>query len=195
MQLSTSSQISESKLNLLANDINSISYLTAFINANDQLEIETSNDDLQIKLRSPLGFIGTYDATTDPTSQSIVNQINASNIRSITATRVGSNIKITSSTNQLDIEEVTSGAMSRLGFTTNPVDVDSVTTIRDNINEALSNLPNTNATIVNRQIVITSDQSSIVLENVSGNPWNDIGIAVGTYNSSYWSNNKFCYRI
>ena len=184
--LSTSSQISESKLNLLANDINSISYLTAFINANDQLEIETSNDDLQISgtLRSPLGLLGTYDATTDPTSQSIVNQINASNISGITATRIGSNIKITSNTNQLDIEEVTSGAMSRLGFTTNPVDVDSVTTIRDNINEALSNLPNTNATIVNRQIVITSDQSSIVLENVSGNPWNDIGIAVGTYNSS-----------
>ena len=184
--LSTSSLISESKLNLMANDINAISYLTAFINSNDQLQIETSNDDLQISgtLRSPLGLLGTYDATDDPTSQSIVNQINASNISGISATRVGSNIKITSSTNQLDIQEVTTGAMSRLGFTTNPVDVDSVTTIRDNINEALSNLTNTNATIVNRQIVITSDQSSIVLENVQGNPWNDIGIAVGTYNSS-----------
>tara|TARA_B100001057_G_scaffold91069_1_gene87382 strand:+ start:16921 stop:25755 length:8835 start_codon:yes stop_codon:yes gene_type:complete len=184
--LASGSSLSESKLNLLAIDINAISYLTAFINANNQLEIETANDDLQISgtLRSPMGFLGTYDATDDPTAISIVNQINANNISGISATRVGSNIKITSSTNQLDIEEVTTGAMSRLGFATNPVEVDSVTTIKDNINEALLNLPNTNATIVNRQIVITSDQSSIVLENVSGNPWNDIGIAVGTYNSS-----------
>ena len=46
-------------------------------------------------------------------------------------------------------------------------------------------LSGTSATLnANRQIVITSDQASIVLENVSGNPWNDIGISVGTYNSS-----------
>ena len=80
-----------------------------------KLEIETTNDDLTIggTARASMGLLTTYDATTDPTSQSIVNQINASNISGITATRIGSNIKITSNTNQLDIEEVTSGAMSR----------------------------------------------------------------------------------
>ena len=58
----------------------------------------------------------------------------------------------------------------RISFATNPVDVDSATTIRDNINEALSTLSGTSATLnANRQIVITSDQASIVLENVSGN--------------------------
>ena len=188
--ITSGSSISDSKLNLLATDVNAISYLTAFINANNQLEIETANDDLQISgtLRSSMGFLGTYDATTDPTATSIVAQINAIGISGITATRRGSNIKITSNTNQLDIQEVTSGAMSRIGFTTNPVDVDSVTTIRDNIAEVLTDAGGTaRATVTvtaSRQIQITSNESSIVLENVSGNPWNDIGISVGTYNSS-----------
>jgi hypothetical protein len=188
--ITSGSSISDSKLNLLATDVNAISYLTAFINANNQLEIETANDDLQISgtLSSSMGFLGTYDATTDPTATSIVAQINAIGISGITATRRGSNIKITSSTNQLDIQEVTSGAMSRIGFVTNPVDVDSVTTIRDNIAEVLTDTGgNARATVTvtaSRQIQITSNESSIVLENVQGNPWNDIGIAVGTYNSS-----------
>ena len=185
--LTSGSSLIESKLNLLAQDINAVSYLTAFINANSQLEIETTNDDLTIggTARASMGLLTTYDATTDPTAASIVAQINARGITGISATKIGSNIKIVSNSNNLDITETTSGALSRLGFATNPVDVDSATTIRDNINEALSTLSGTSATLnANRQIVITSDQASIVLENVSGNPWNDIGISVGTYNSS-----------
>jgi hypothetical protein len=185
--IASGSSLIESKLNLLAQDINAVSYLTAFINANSQLEIETTNDDLIISgtARAAMGLLTTYDATTDPTAASIVAQINARGISGITATRIGSNIKIVSNTNNLDIVETTSGAMFRLGFATNPVDVDSATTIRDNINEALVNLTGTNATLnANRQIVITSDQASIVIENVSGNPWNDIGISLGTYNTS-----------
>ena len=170
--LTSGSSLIESKLNLLAQDINAVSYLTAFINANSQLEIETTNDDLTIggTARASMGLLTTYDATTDPTAASIVAQINARGITGISATKIGSNIKIVSNSNNLDITETTSGALSRLGFATNPVDVDSATTIRDNINEALSTLSGTSATLnANRQIVITSDQASIVLENVSGN--------------------------
>lgn len=185
--ISSGSSLNESKLNLLAQDINSVSYLTAFINSNDQLEIETANDDLQISgtARQPFGLLGTYDATSDPTATSIVAQINALGITGISAVKVGSNIKIISNTNSLDIEEVTTGAMSRLGYASNPVEVDSVTTIRDNINEVLTGLAGTYATInSNRQIVIISDQASIVLENENGNPWNDIGIGTGSYTSN-----------
>ena len=185
--ISSGSSLNESKLNLLAQDINAISYLTAFINSNDQLEIETANDDLQISgtARQPFGLIGNYDATSDPTATSVVAQINALGITGISAVKVGSNIKIISNTNSLDIEEVTAGAMSRLGYASNPVEVDPVTTIRDNINEVLTGLAGTSATInSNRQIVIISDQASIVLENENGNPWNDIGIGTGSYTSN-----------
>ena len=185
--ITSGSSLIESKLNLLAHDIDAISYLTAFINSNSQLEIETAKDDLTIggTVRAVMGLLTTYDATTDPTAGSIVAQINARGIVGVTALKIGSNIKIVSNTNNLDIVEITAGALFRLGFATNPVDVDSATTIRDNINEALVNLSGTNATLnANRQIVITSDQASIVIENLSGNPWNDIGIGIGTYNTS-----------
>ena len=109
----------ESKLNLLAQDINAVSYLTAFINAN-KLEIETTNDDLTIggTARASMGLLTTYDATTDPAA-SVVAQINARGITGISATKIGSNIKIVSNSNNLDITETTSGALSRLlGFAT-----------------------------------------------------------------------------
>ena len=137
-----------------------------------KLEIETTNDDLTIggTARASMGLLTTYDATTDPTGASVVAQIQCTWYnRRYQQQMIGSNIKIVSNTNNLDITETTSGALARLGFATNPVDVDSATTIRDNINEALSTLSGTSATLnANRQIVITSDQASIVLENVSG---------------------------
>ena len=76
--VTSGSSLIESKLNLLAQDINAVSYLTAFINANNQLEIETTNDDLTIggTARASMGLLTTYDATTDPTAASIVAQIN-----------------------------------------------------------------------------------------------------------------------
>ena len=83
------SSLIESKLNLLAQDINAVSYLTAFINANSQLEIETTNDDLTIggTARASMGLLTTYDATTDPTGASVVAQINARGITGISATK------------------------------------------------------------------------------------------------------------
>ena len=186
--ISSGSTLIESKLFLLSQDVNSISYLSSFINSNGQMEIRTTNDDLQIggSARLILGLDSSFDATSDPTAESITNQINALNITGVNAVKVGSNIKIISTTNELDVEEVSAGALFRLGFATNPVEINAVTTIRDNINEVLQgNVGNTVASInANRQIVITSDQASIVLENVSGNAWNDIGMATGAYNSN-----------
>ena len=74
-------------------------------------------------------------------NKNVVAQINARDITNISNKDFGSNIKIVSNSNNLDITETT-GALSRLGFATNPVDVDSATTIRDNINEALSIIGN-----------------------------------------------------
>ena len=65
-----------------------------------------------------MGLLTTYDATTDPTA-SIAAQINARGITGISASKIGSNIKIVSNTNNLDITETTSGALARLGFTSN----------------------------------------------------------------------------
>lgn len=193
MGVSTGSSYSSSKLERLAEDIDALSFVSADINSNQQLRITTLNDDLTLggSAFTDMGFPGnTFDATTDPTPTSVADQINAMSIPNISAKAVGDKIKIQSSSNDLAVAEVTAGAMFRLGFTTTTATVDSVQTIADNINEALQDVPNTQAQVSNRQILITSDQSSIAISNVSGNPWDDMGISEGTYTNVSTGNNS-----
>ena len=68
--ISSGSTLIESKLFLLSQDVNNISYLSSFINSNGQMEIRTTNDDLQIggTARLILGLDTSFDATSDPTA-------------------------------------------------------------------------------------------------------------------------------
>jgi hypothetical protein len=38
--------------------------------------------------------------------------------------------------------------------------------------------------VFDRRVLITSDESSIVLSDITGNAWDDLGIAVGTYSNT-----------
>ena len=183
-----SSSIIESKLANIADDLNSLTYLDSYISG-DVLIIETNEDELTLSgsAFNDLGFpSNTYETNSNPTASSIAQQINSLNIPNITASVVVGKLKISSNAASILIEENSStpGSMLRLGFAQTSVEVDSIDSIITDLNTALSGLPGTTAQEFDRRVLITSDESSIVLSDITGNAWNDLGIAVGTYSNT-----------
>ena len=189
--LSTGTSYRASKFENIATELSTIAGITATVSVGGILTIASSNNTMVLggTALTTLGMsAGTYNATSEPTSTSVVNQINSiPALSGVTATATGGAISITSSNPTLEIVEVTAGAMSRLGFSSTTVTVDSLTNIKEDIeNQALSGVTGVTVTkgTSGRQLQITSTQSSIVLTNVIGNPLNDIGIPVGTYSNA-----------
>ena len=184
-----SSSVSQNKLSNIADDLNALAYLTSYISG-DILVIETSNDTMTLSGTAfvELGFPrSSYITNSDPTATSISQQINALNIPNVSASVSVGKLKISSTAPTLTIEEnpATPGSMLGLGFSNTTLTVDSITSILSDLNSALTDLPNTNASSPDgRRVLIISDESSIVLTNISGNAWDDIGIATGTYSNT-----------
>jgi hypothetical protein len=187
--MSTSNAIDASKLNNLAQDIDALSYMSATMSG-DRLVISTTEPTLTLSgsAFNEIGFpSNTYNATSSPTSSSIVTQIQALNIPGVSADVTSGRIRIKSTSAILEIEEVTAGAMARLGYSSTLIEVTSISSIVADLNTALLTVPsasNTIATVVDRRIKIISDQNAITLSNILGNAWSDIGIATGTYNNT-----------
>lgn len=188
--ISTTSSFKQSKFENIATELSTIAGITSTVSVGGLLTIASSNNSMVLSgtALSALGMTaGTYNATSDPTAQSVVNQINALSITGVSASASGNAITISSSNADLSITEVTAGAMSRLGFSSTTVTVNSLTNIVEDIqNQALAGV--TGVTLSKgtsgRQLAITSSQSSIVLSNTTGNPLNDLGINAGTYSNS-----------
>ena len=186
--LSTTNFLTESKLDNLATNLTTITDITATVGSNNLMVITSSGSQMIIS-GTALGELGltagTYNANNNPTANSVVNQINAiTALIGVTASAVGSTIKITSTNQTLDIVEVTSGAMSRLGFATTTIAIDATDTIVSDLNAQVFQGATTTATRSDRQVLITSSESSIVTSNILGNPLSDIGITAGTYSNT-----------
>ena len=142
--ISTSSNLEISKLKTLSDDINlsSInvtSYIDGFIG---HLVIETTGNRMVLsdELSNTLGFSQKiFTSTSNPTAQSVANQI-TSLATNVEATAIGNKLRLVSNTDTLIINEGSTGAMSRLGFNTTSVDVNSIDSILDQVNFALSNV-------------------------------------------------------
>jgi hypothetical protein len=177
----------DSKLDNLANDIATITDITCTITANNNMIIESSASSMIISgtALTELGITaGTYNANDEPTINSVVSQVNALNILGVTADVVTGTIKITSTNHNLDIVEVTSGAMSRLGFASTTIAIDATDTIVSDLNTQVFSGATTTATKSDRQVLITSSESSIVTSNINGNSLSDMGITAGTYSNT-----------
>lgn len=184
--LSTTGSVKEYKLDNLATELNTLSNITATISGSS-LVISSSSTQMIISgtALNELGITaGTYLANSEPTVNSVVEQINALNILGVTASVVTGTIKITSTNHNLDIVEVTSGAMSRLGFATTTVAIDATDNIVNDLNTQVFQGSTITAVKSDRQVLITSSESSIVTANITGNPLSDIGITVGTYSNT-----------
>ena len=184
--MSTSNAIDASKLNTLAQGIDALSYMSATMSG-DRLVISTSEPTLTLSgsAFNEIGFpSNTYNATSSPTSSSIVGQILALNIPGVTADVTSGRIRIKSTSTILEIEEVTAGAMERLGYSSTLIEVTSISSVVADLNTALADLSGTQAQVVDRRVKIISDQNAIILSNISGNAWSDIGIETGTYNNT-----------
>ena len=189
--LSTTTSFRESKFENIAVDLTTISGITATITTGGLLTIQSSNSSMTLAgtALTDIGMTaGTYNANSNPTAQSVANQINALNIVGVSASSVGGSIKIQSNNANLVITEVTAGAMGRLGFSNTTETINALDNIVNDINsQALGSLANTVASkepTSQRQLQITSPQSSIVIENVNGNPLQDLGIVAGTYSNT-----------
>ena len=183
-----SSSIIESKLANLADDLNSLTYLDSYISG-DILIIETDEDELTLSgsAFNDLGFpSNTFETNSNPTASSVAQQINSLNIPNISASVVVGRLKISSNSANIIIEEnvSTPGSMLRIGFSQTSVEVNSIDSIISDLNSALSDLSGTSAQEFDRRVLIASDESSIVLSDITGNAWNDLGIAVGTYSNT-----------
>ena len=188
--ISTTSSYKASKFENIATELSTIAGITATVSVGGLLTIASANNTMVLggTSLSALGMTsGTYNATSEPTAQSVVNQINALSITGVSASASGNAVTITSSNAELTITEVTAGAMTRLGFATTTVTVDSLTNIVEDIqNQALSGITGVtlSKSTSGRQLLITSSQTSIALSNTTGNPLNDLGINAGTYSNS-----------
>jgi len=183
--LSTTNLYEESKLQNLATEINTISNITCSVATNMTIASSGSSMVISGTALPELGITpGTYNANDDPTQTSVVNQINALNILGVTASVVTGTIKVTSTNHNLDIVEVTAGAMSRLGYATTTVSIDATDTIVSDLNTQVFQGVTTTVSKSDRQVLITSSESSIVTSNISGNPLSDIGISSGTFTNT-----------
>ena len=191
--LSTTDAISYSKLENVRDQISEISYMTANINGAGELVISTQNEQLSISgdLATALGFNGDFESTTAPTASSIASQINNASIPSVTAESVSGILVIKYNGSELVVSEETDGALERLGITSGltTVTVRSIDTIIANINEVLPagtvayNFAGTD------RVIITSSAKKVEITNYVGNPWDDLGIATGTYTNNSVSTN------
>jgi len=188
LELSTTGSRKEYKLDNLASELDTISGITATMDIDGHMTIESSGAQMIISgtALTELGITaGTYDANDAPTPTSVVSQINALSVLGVTATVVSGLIKITSANHNLDIVEVTSGAMNRLGFASlSDGIVDATENILDDLNTQVFQGSTTTASLSDRQILITSSEKSILTANITGNPLSDIGITVGTFSNT-----------
>ncbi|MDC1446344.1 hypothetical protein N8344_00065 [bacterium] len=204
--MSTSNAIDASKLNTLAQDINALSYMSATMSG-DRLVISTTEPTLTLSgsAFNEIGFpSNTYNATSSPTSSSIVTQIQALNIPGVTADVTSGRIRIKSTSTILKIEEVTEGAIGRLGYSSSTsieessgksiIEVTSISSVIADLNTALADLTGTQAIMVDRRVKIISDQNAITLSNISGNAWSDIGISTGTYSNTSTSSSAIKFQ-
>jgi hypothetical protein len=185
--LSTTGSKNLYKLDNLATELDTITNITCNVGADNRMTITSAGTSMIISgtALTELGITtGTYTANNNPTSASVVSQIDAMNILGVTATVVSGAIKITSTNQTLKIVELTSGAMSRLGYTATTITIDATEVIKDDLNAQVFQGSSTTATRSDRQILITSSESSIVTSNISGNPLSDIGITAGTYSNT-----------
>lgn len=185
--LSTTNSYTDSKLDNLATDLTAISDITATIDSNNRMTIVSSGSSMVIS-GTALGELGitagTYETNQNPTIDSVVTQINARSISGVTASVLTGTLKISSTNHNLDIVEVTSGAMSRLGFVTTTVAIDATDTIVSDLNAQVFTISTAFAVKSDRQVKITSSEKTIIVSNILGNPLSDMGITAGTYTNT-----------
>ena len=185
--LHTSSQYIESKLQNLADEINTKAAVTSFINANNRLVVNSTGETMTLSGSNfnDFGFSGSiFTSTNSPTAISISNQINNLGITGISSSVVNGKIKVTGNTPDLVISEITAGAMLRLGFTATTETSNSLVNIVNDINNVLSLETNMVAATFDRKLVISGDEYRVDISNLTGNPLNDIGIVAGEYIST-----------
>ena len=173
----------ESKLENLSVDINTKSGITSFTDSSNRLVIQASGQQMILSGSgfNAFGFPGSlYEATSDPTSTSVAQQINNLGIPRISATSVGGRLKVSANETDLTITEVTSGAMARLGFLNTTETANSLVNIIDDINSVLAGT-DTNATSVDRRLLITGNDYTVSISDLTGNPLSDLGIVAGDY--------------
>lgn len=189
MGLSTTSIYENSKFRMVANVVDAVTNFQSYVDGNGKLVITTTEDSISVS-GSALQYMGidggTYTSISDPTPSSVVNQINALSIDGVSAIVDGSYIMISRNASSLSMDSVSSNALTRMGFDTDTVSVDSLTVIVDQINESIfTNDINVGlASIENRRLKIVSPNRSISITNISGNPLSDLGIESGTYTAS-----------
>ena len=198
--LSTGGSYDVSKLEQLADDIDAVAGISADI-VSDVLEINVDSTVTQMTLSGDLATTLDFNKTTwvtsdDPTVQSVVNQINALNVSGLSAEVVAGKLKISANQPDLTISASSAVVLQRLGFTTNDTSVstNSVTSIVASIQDVI---PAGTTVLADNdgRISITTDASSVVISNLTGNPWDDLGIVPGTYNNvSTVSNSMVVFR-
>jgi hypothetical protein len=185
--ISSGTTYSESKLENLAVELDTITNITATVNIDNKLVIESSAASMVISGTALLQIglnAGTYERNQAPTQASIVDQITALVTPGVNASVTSGQIRIESINHDLEIAEVTSGAMSRLGFATTTVTVNATDNIVDDLNNQVFTSASTTAQKDDKQVKISSNEQSIVVANIQGNPLTDIGIPTGTYSNT-----------
>jgi len=185
--LSTTNSYTDSKLDNLATALTTISNITATVSANNRMTIVSSGSTMTISGTAlvELGITaGVYETNSNPTLDSVSSQINALSLSGVTSSVVTGTLKITSLNHNLDIVEVTSGAMGRLGYATTTVAIDATDTIVSDLNTQIFSGATVAAVKSDRQVKITSSEKSIVCSNIVGNPLTDMGITAGTYSNA-----------
>jgi hypothetical protein len=176
----------DSKLDNLATELDTLTNITCTVGTNIVIASSATSMVISGTALSELGITaGTYQSNSNPTATSVVAQINALGITGVSAAVVTGTIKITSTNHNLDIVEVTAGAMGRLGFASlSDGIVDATVNILNDLNTQVFSTSGTTATQSDRQILITSSEKSIVTSNITGNSLSDIGITVGTFSNT-----------
>lgn len=183
----SSNSIVESKMENLAEELDTLSYITSYVSG-DNLIIETPNNTLTLSgtALSDLAFpTTTYSATSNPTANSIASQIMSLGVSGVTASVVGGKVRITSTGSSLTVEEnaSTPGAMFKLGgFSTTSESIESIDVIVSDLSSAVAGA-NASVSKVGDAVLITSSEKTIVLSDVTGNPLSDLGINAGTYSN------------
>jgi len=186
--LSSNDVIVRSKLLDIRQELSLQSFFDVNVDGSGKLIIDTSADSLTItgSLAERLGLDGSYAATTSPTAFSVANQIVSANIPLVTASTIGGNIVVSSSGNSIEIEAATSDILNRLGFNTTStvITAETIDSIIADINAVLPSNTRAEKYAGTNRIVISSSAGSIEILNYDGNPWDDLGIATGTYNNT-----------
>ena len=185
--LHTSSQYIESKLKNLSAAINTKTDVTSYINASDNLVINSTGASMTLAGDefNDFGFPGTeYNSTTAPTALSVAAQINNLGINGVSASVVNNKLRVAGNTTDLTLTESTVGSMTRLGFVNATETINSLTSIISDINAILSLDTNMVASAIDRRLLISGNEYKVSISNLSGNPLTDLGITSGDYIST-----------